>query len=95
MQSLGSRSVVAPLGQAQRKRRMATICLTSNTEIESRQMAREQDFTELIIDSSNPGPAFMPGFLTRPHAQSGRVPHATIKRRLAEPETNRESIRPR
>ena len=24
------------------------------------------------------GPAFMPGFPTRPHAQSGRVPHATI-----------------
>ena len=41
------------------------------------------------------GPAFMPGFLPRPHAQSGRVAHATIKRRLAEPETNRVSIRPR
>ena len=55
MQSLGSRSVVAPLGQAQRKRRMATIYLTSNTEIESRQMAGDQDFTELIVDSSLSG----------------------------------------
>ena len=52
MQSLGSRPVVAPLGQAQRKRKMATICLTSNTEIESRQMAGNQDFTDLIVDSS-------------------------------------------
>ena len=46
----GSRSVVAPLGQAQRKRKRQEICLTSNTEIESRQMAGKQDFTEVMFE---------------------------------------------
>ena len=49
MRSLGSRSVVAPLGQAQRKRK--TSYLTSNTEAESRQVAGEQDFADFIFDS--------------------------------------------